>query len=343
MAPFFEGQMERIPYLPYPLHSLAAKGDFAKFKHNFMKNTLDLFDPSEVLRESHVAGQPEPMTYSLDTANKHGMTCLHAASYYGHLDIALFLVCQGADVNLFSTFGYSIHTSSNSNETGTTAKRGRNWATALHFAAVNGHRNVAVLLLDRGADPSMLDYKGYTAAQLAMMNGHRKTAAIIDYYAGRLPKTTTARREVLAKIEGCKKAIEDLRVLSAILPHKLSYSPSKSFSEGVRQARRRSSFRRESLFASNPDIRHPTLGFDIDLDADVETLAAASTDQPAVPGLEVQQVDAVSIEGDELLRRPDEASDDLSHDLSHQQSQEELTTESSAESLAESENTQSEG
>ena len=197
-----------------PLHVHASLGNLEELKKNHRKN-IEIFN--SFLNLDGGIQQPRASTpYSIDIRNKHGMTSLHCASYYGRINTMFYLLEQGSDVNAFSTFGYSIHQSASSmvdapeNVAKNATTQTRIWANALHFAASNGHRNAVILLLNRGIDPLALDFKGYSASQIALMHGHKRTAEIIDYFSGKFPKSTSARREIILKIEACKKNIHDI-------------------------------------------------------------------------------------------------------------------------------------
>ena len=60
------------------------------------------------------------------------------------------------------------------------AKDNDGW-TALHWAAMNGHKDVVALLLDR-MDPDLIaakDNDGWTALHCAAMNGHKDVVALL--------------------------------------------------------------------------------------------------------------------------------------------------------------------
>jgi ankyrin repeat protein len=52
-------------------------------------------------------------------------------------------------------------------------------ATALIASAANGHREVAALLLARGADVNMVDHQGVGALFAAIMSHHRSTVKLL--------------------------------------------------------------------------------------------------------------------------------------------------------------------
>jgi Ankyrin repeat len=202
------------------LHSFASLGDLISFRANHLKN-LTLSEQLFIIHSK----VDKPQHYSIDIKNKYGMSSLHCAAYYGHLNILLYILLQGGDVNMYSSFGHSVHQSIHPDANRKTEPE-KKWATALHLAAANGHRTAAVLLLDHGALPLLLDYKGYTASQIANMQGHKKAAEIIDFYSSKMPKSTSSRREIIGRIHSCKQSIEHLR-------HTISVQP--QFDEASRQ------------------------------------------------------------------------------------------------------------
>lgn len=51
--------------------------------------------------------------------------------------------------------------------------------TALHVAALKGHRNIAKILLDNKADPQAADWNGYTPLHFAAKNGHQAIVELL--------------------------------------------------------------------------------------------------------------------------------------------------------------------
>jgi ankyrin repeat protein len=73
------------------------------------------------------------------------------------LDIARFLVQAGASIEA----------------------RDEDLSTLLHDAAVKGHLDIIQMLLDAGADRTIRDSNGYTAAQLAIKYEHFEAAELL--------------------------------------------------------------------------------------------------------------------------------------------------------------------
>ena len=83
--------------------------------------------------------------YSLD-----GWTPLHLAAFFGRLEAAHALIELGANVHAVSRNAMSN--------------------TPLHAATAGRHSDVALLLLDNGANGTTPDAGGYTSKQIALQN-----------------------------------------------------------------------------------------------------------------------------------------------------------------------------
>jgi uncharacterized protein len=90
------------------------------------------------------------------------------ASAWGRGEVVEFLLARGAEVNLIPAgFDYS--------------------GTALHYAALSGHRAMVELLLSHGADPAILDTKIEKLPEdWAEHSGHRDLAEFLRQVRGRL-------------------------------------------------------------------------------------------------------------------------------------------------------------
>ena len=91
-------------------------------------------------------------------ANAAKVTALHAAVSSNQIDIALWLLDAGADVNARQQMDY----------------------TPLMGAAANARAELLDLLLARGADPSLSTTDGKTAADLARDHGHEDVARRLE-------------------------------------------------------------------------------------------------------------------------------------------------------------------
>lgn len=102
--------------------SAAYKGDYGWF----IKNKLD-------------------WTNGIDKKDNAGRTALYSAAKKGHINIVMYLVLNGANVNATATKG----------------------STALHAAAYNGHGSVVQFLVAYGCNVGIQNDYGLTAAQEA--------------------------------------------------------------------------------------------------------------------------------------------------------------------------------
>ncbi|KAJ8986004.1 hypothetical protein NQ317_013888 [Molorchus minor] len=93
------------------------------------------------------------------------MTPLQHAAYRGNKEIVHILLDQGADVN--------------------SCEHRHNY-TALHFAGLSGNSDVCMTLLLAGADSSLTNTVGRTAAQMAAFVGHHNCVSVINNF---VPKT----------------------------------------------------------------------------------------------------------------------------------------------------------
>ena len=123
---------------------------------------------------------PEAVNYYAED----GFTPLGLACYFGHYEIARYLVLKGADVNLPSNNGFSVyplHSAVAGNYTEIARMLIENnaqinvkqqaGATALHSAAQNGNVDLLILLLEHGADVNIRMEGGKLPADLAREKG----------------------------------------------------------------------------------------------------------------------------------------------------------------------------
>jgi ankyrin repeat protein len=121
-----------------------------------------------------------------------GFTPLGLACYFGHYEVARFLVLKGADVNLPSNNGfkvYPLHSAVAGNYTQIARMLIENNAqvnvrqqagvTALHSAAQNGNIDLLILLLEHGADVSIRMEGGKLPADLAREKGFEEIAEVL--------------------------------------------------------------------------------------------------------------------------------------------------------------------
>lgn len=130
---------------------------------------------------------------SLNDYAPDGFTPLGLACYFGHYDVARYLVLKGADVNLPSNNGfhvYPLHSACAGNYTQIAAMLIENGslinikqqagATPLHAAAQNGNLELLILLLEKGAEINTRMEGGKLPADLAREKGFDDIAEILS-------------------------------------------------------------------------------------------------------------------------------------------------------------------
>lgn len=99
---------------------------------------------------------------AVDSVNTSGISPLMVVAGKGNIEAVKLLIAKKADVNLFDF------------------KKG---LTALMLAAINGHSAVCELLINAGADYTMINYSGMIALELAELHGKWKIAKSIKTWA----------------------------------------------------------------------------------------------------------------------------------------------------------------
>jgi uncharacterized protein len=90
-----------------------------------------------------------------------GFQALGLACYFGHFDVAEYLVKAGAPLNSISRNGLK--------------------AAPIQSAAAAGHEKIVELLLKHGADPNIREQGGYTPLHAAAQNGDVSTIRTLIY------------------------------------------------------------------------------------------------------------------------------------------------------------------
>jgi len=154
---------------------------------------INLFEAAAAGKLDVVANLVYASPNSLNDYAPDGFTALGLACYFGHYDVARYLVLKGADVNLPSNNGfhvYPLHSACAGNYTRTAAMLIENGsfinikqqagATPLHAAAQNGNLELLILLLENGAEINTRMEGGKLPADLAREKGFDEIAAILE-------------------------------------------------------------------------------------------------------------------------------------------------------------------
>ncbi|XP_071122877.1 uncharacterized protein [Mytilus edulis] len=109
------------------------------------------------------------------TDTMRGMTPLMLAAEEGHLEVVMYLISHGSQLEATSTY---------------------DGKTALHYAAGNGHIDVTKLLLDQGCSPWVKTEKGETPYDMVTMESYdseeikRKKKEVMDFLKTAMSKTS---------------------------------------------------------------------------------------------------------------------------------------------------------
>jgi len=134
----------------------------------------------------------------LDSYSPEGFPAVALAAHFGHLATVRLLLDRGADVNRVARhhmevaplhaalFGRQVEVALFLIENGANvsqARAGKGWQragwTPLHYAAGLGFDRLVGPLLERGADVTSVDAEGKTALQVAMETSHNDIAEML--------------------------------------------------------------------------------------------------------------------------------------------------------------------
>ena len=153
---------------------------------------INLFEASAAGKFDVVAHLVYTHPEAINFYAEDGFTPLGLACYFGHYEIARYLVLKGADVNMPSNNGfkvYPLHSAAAGNYTDIARMLIENnaevnvkqqaGATALHSAAQNGNIELLILLLEHGADVNIRMEGGNLPADLAREQGFTEIAEVL--------------------------------------------------------------------------------------------------------------------------------------------------------------------
>ncbi|MGF7082584.1 ankyrin repeat domain-containing protein [Mucilaginibacter sp. UYCu711] len=153
---------------------------------------LNLFEASAAGKFDVVAHLVFNHPDALNNYADDGFTPLGLACYFGHFEVARYLVLKGADVNLPSNNGFNVfplHSAAAGNYTDIARMLVENGAqvnikqqagaTPLHSAAQNGNLELLILLLEHGAQTDIRMEGGKLPTDLAREKGFDEIAEIL--------------------------------------------------------------------------------------------------------------------------------------------------------------------
>jgi ankyrin repeat protein len=152
----------------------------------------DIFEAAAIGKFDRVANHIYLHPGAINAFSDDGFTPLGLACYFGHEEIARYLLLKGAEVNLPSqnSFGvYPLHSAAAANnlditkivlEAGADVNvRQQSGFTPLHAAAQHGNIEMLILLLEAGADVGARTDAGLTPSNLATERGFHDIARIL--------------------------------------------------------------------------------------------------------------------------------------------------------------------
>ena len=122
---------------------------------------INIFEASATGKINNVIRQLARDPQLVNVYAEDGFQPLGLASYFGHLELAKYLIKAGAPINSPSRNGLK--------------------AAPIQSAAAAGHDKVVQLLLENGADPNVREQGGYTPLHAAAQNGDEEMIRTLIY------------------------------------------------------------------------------------------------------------------------------------------------------------------
>lgn len=158
----------------------------------------------------------------IDDKDKMGDTPLHKAVKAGHIDLAKYLISNGAEINEENKTGWTPLLTASFFGTPQVAElliakgadvnaENRNGSTPLHGVASRGLVEVADLLLAKGADPNPANKTGHTPLHVASTKGHYEIVKfLLDHGAKLFSRDNMNRTPLHEAVSGGSKIIVTL-------------------------------------------------------------------------------------------------------------------------------------
>lgn len=158
---------------------------------------LDIYESAAVGALANVQRLIELDRTLISSFSPDGFTALGLACFFGHFEIAQYLIGKGAEVNTASNNAFKVapvHSAcaiSSYELTELLLKNGANVnlrqagdVRPLHSAAHNGQTRLVQLLIDYGAEINAKTEKGESALQMAIEKLFSETADLIKHHGG---------------------------------------------------------------------------------------------------------------------------------------------------------------
>jgi ankyrin repeat protein len=153
---------------------------------------INMFEAAAVGKFDDIAHLVYQHPEQVNEFSEDGFTPLGLACYFGHPQVASYLILKGADVNVPSNNGFSvypIHSAVAANHTeichmlldhgAQVNVKQKSGVTPLHSAAQNGNLEILIMLLEHGAMVNVRMEGGKLPADLAAEKGFDAIAAIL--------------------------------------------------------------------------------------------------------------------------------------------------------------------
>ncbi|XP_034042115.1 ankyrin repeat domain-containing protein 50 [Thalassophryne amazonica] len=166
----------------------------------------------------------------LESRDSEGRTALHVASWQGSVDMVQLLLLHGANLNAQDTEGrpplHSVAWTGHA-EVGRCLLEAtdinvdlsckQHGATALSIAAQEGHADIVMMLLEKGANPNHIDKYGRSPVKVAVKHRHFTIVKLLESYGAKpylgpvpqstfvfTPKSNTKSSSAILRGNGCE-------------------------------------------------------------------------------------------------------------------------------------------